>query len=270
MVDHIPGDRRSAVLQSKRNATKYQILVEIAERQPAVSQQEIADTIGVTSQAVSNYLQELVDDGYVNKEGRGRYEVTKEGVDWLISETDALAEFASHVSKEVIGSVDVETAVATGTIVEGQQVSLTMRNGYLHATPGDDSDATAVALTDASAGQDVGITDFEGVVDYDLGTVTVVSVPPVQEGGSGCIDTAVLTDHVTDHDLVAVAGLEAVAVAEQLAIDPDIEFGTVEAVHEAALKGIDVFLLTVADQLSAHTDKLREDNVTYEVLDATE
>lgn len=270
MVDHISGDRRSAVLQSKRKATKYQILVEIAERQPAVSQQEIADIIGVTSQAVSNYLQELVDDDYVNKRGRGRYEVTKEGVDWLISETDALEAYASHVSTDVIDSVDVETAVATGTIVEGQRVSLTMRDGHLHARPGNDGDATAVALTAASGGEDVGITDFEGVVDYDLGMVTVVSVPPIQEGGSSRIDTAVVRSHVSDHDLVAVAGLEAVAVAEQLSVEPDIEFGTVEAVHEAALKGLDVFLLTVADQLSTHTSRLREDNVTYEVLDVTE
>ncbi|MFT4946514.1 MAG: putative transcriptional regulator, partial [Natronomonas sp.] len=34
--------REFGVLRSKRAATRYQILVEIAERQPAVNQQEIA------------------------------------------------------------------------------------------------------------------------------------------------------------------------------------------------------------------------------------
>ncbi|WP_092702494.1 DUF7839 domain-containing protein [Halovenus aranensis] len=267
MVDDIPADRHSAVLQSKRNATKYQILVEIAERQPAVSQQEIADTIGVTSQAVSNYLQELVDDDYVDKRGRGRYEVTKEGVDWLISETDALEAFASHVSEEIIGRVDVETAIATGAIEEGERVSLTMRDGYLHATPGEVGDATAVAVTDASADEDVGLTDFEGVVDYELGTVTVVSVPTVQNGGSGQVATDIVAEHADAHDLVATAGIEAVAVAHRADHSPDIQFGTVDAVREAAQKGLDVLLLTVADRLSAHTDTLREHNVTYEVVD---
>ncbi len=33
------------VLDSKRDATRYQVLVEIAARQPAVSQSEIADAI---------------------------------------------------------------------------------------------------------------------------------------------------------------------------------------------------------------------------------
>ncbi len=267
MDGETPPERRSAVLRSKRNATKYQILVEIAERQPAVSQQEIADTIGVTSQAVSNYLQELVDDSYVEKHGRGRYEVTKEGVDWLISQTDALQAFAAHVSEEIVGQVDVESALATGTIEEGDRVSLTMRDGFLHATPGRAGDATAVAVTGATAGQDVGITDFEGVVDYDLGTVTVVSVPTVQNGGSDRVETDMVVSHVEGHDLLAAAGPEAVATARNAGLSPDIRFGTVGAVREAALKGLDVLLLVVADQLSAHTDKLRENNIAYEVVD---
>jgi putative transcriptional regulator len=269
MDDEASSQRQSAVLQSKRNATRYRILVEIAQRQPAVSQQEIADTIGVTSQAVSNYLQELVEENFVEKHGRGRYEVTKEGVDWLISQTDALQSFATHVSEEVIGRVDIESAIATGTIEEGEPVSLTMRDGFLHATPGAAGDATAVAVTDATAGRDVGITDFEGVVDYDLGTVTIVSVPPVQSGGSRQVAVDIVVEHAESHDLLATAGPEAVATARNAGLSPDIRFGTTDAVREATLKGLDVFLLVVSDQLSAHTDRLRDDNVTYEVLDAT-
>jgi len=100
------------VLRSKRNATRYQILVEVADRQPAVSQQEIADAIGVTAQAVSEYLRELVDQEYVEKHGRGRYEVTKEGVDWLITQTDALRGLVDHVAEDIVGQVEVETALA--------------------------------------------------------------------------------------------------------------------------------------------------------------
>ena len=59
------ADEVSGVLQSKRSATRYQILVAIAERQPAVSQREIAEEIGITAQAVSDYLQGLVEEGYV-------------------------------------------------------------------------------------------------------------------------------------------------------------------------------------------------------------
>ena len=255
------------VLRSKRTATRYQILVEIAKRQPAVNQQEIADAIGITAQAVSDYLQDLVGERYVNKHGRGRYEVTKEGVDWLITQTDDLRHFVDHVAEDVIGAVETETAIATTAIEEGETVSMTMQDGVLRAMAGDTGGATAVAVTEASPGQDVGITNFEGVVEYELGTVAVVPVPEVQNGGSSAVDTDRVGEIADDHDLVAVAGAEAVALADRTGIDPDIRFGSAAAVQEAATKGLDVLLLAAADVLSRHTDKLRERSVSYEVVE---
>jgi len=257
----------AGVLDSKRDATQYRILVQIAERQPAVSQQEVADAIGVTSQAVSNYLQELVDRGRVEKLGRGRYEVTKEGVDWLISRTDGLRSFVDHVAEDVIDEVEVESALATGSIEEGDRVSLSMRDGVLRASPGVEGSATAVAVTAADPGQEVGVTDFEGVVDYDLGTVTAVSVPTVSSGGSRAADAGRVADLAGEADLLAVSGPEALALARAADLDPDVRFGTPEAVREAATKGLDVLLLVTGDALSAHTDTLRDGSVSYEVID---
>jgi putative transcriptional regulator len=221
----------SNVLRNKRDATRYQILVQIAERQPAVSQQEVADAIGITSQAVSDYLRDLIQQDYVRKHGRGRYEITKEGVDWLISQTDQLRGYVRHVSEDVIGEVEVETALATAPIGEGQTVSLSMRDGVLRATPGGAGDATAVAVTEADAGRDVGITNFEGVVDYEPGRVTIVSVPRVREGGSRAVDRGTITDGIESNDLLAVAGTEALAAARAADVEPDICFGSPAAVH---------------------------------------
>jgi len=266
MADNGDGEE-FGVLQSKRTATKYQILVEIANRQPAVNQQEIADAIGITAQAVSDYLQDLVEQEYVNKHGRGRYEVTKEGVDWLITQTDELRQFVGHVSEDVIGEVETETAIATTEIQEGETVSMTMQEGVLRAMAGDTGGATAVAVTDAEPGQDVGITNFEGLVDYDLGTVAIISVPQVHNGGSRSVDPDRVVEIAAEQDLVAVAGAEALALADSAGLDPDIRFGSADGVQEAATKGLDVLLLASADVLSRHTDKLRERNVSYEVVE---
>ncbi|ESP88983.1 DUF7839 domain-containing protein [Candidatus Halobonum tyrrellensis] len=263
----------SAVLRNKRDATRYRILVEVAERQPAVSQREIADAVGVTAQAVSEHLSDLVDEGAVSRGGRGRYEVTKEGVDWLTGQTDALREYVDHVSTDVLGDVAVETALATAEVTAGQRVTLSMRGGVLRATPTDggagDGGATAAAVTDAAADEDVGVTDFEGLIDYDLGTVTAVVFPPVAEGGSRALDPQRVRALAADHPVVAVAGTEALAAARAADVTPDVRFGTVAAVEEATTKGLDVLLLTVAADLSAHTDRLRETGVAYEVVDAT-
>ncbi|MFB6184510.1 MAG: MarR family transcriptional regulator [Haloarculaceae archaeon] len=269
MSRNAAGSRELSVLRSKRHATRYQILVEIAERQPAVNQQEIADVIGVSPQAVSDYLQELVGNGHVAKRGRGRYEITREGVDWLISQTDDLQGFVEYVSREVVGQVEIETALAAADVEEGRPVSLSMRDGVLRATPGDAGSATAVAVTAAAEGEDVGVTDFEGLLDHQPGEVTVVSVPRVQDGGSHAVDEATVAAHVDDGELLATAGTEALAVARSLDRDPDVRFGTNAAIREAAQKGLDVVLLTTVDRLSAHTDRLRDGNISYKVVDTT-
>lgn len=263
-------DRESPpeVLDSKRDATRYQVLVEIAARQPAVSQTEIAEAIGVTSQAVSDYVRDLVEQGYVDKRGRGRYQVTKEGVDWLISRTDELRRFTDYVAEEVIEEVDVEAAVAADPIDAGDTVALSMREGVLHAAPGE-GPATAVAVGDANSGEAVGVTDFEGLLDYEPGAVTVLSIPPVAER-AGRIDPAAIGERLEGLDRLAVAGTEAYALARAAGREPDIQFGTPDAVQEAAGRGLDVVLVAVEPAVSTHADQLREANLDYEVVDLGE
>ena len=55
----------ASVLQSKRESSRFQILVEIAAHQPNLRQKEVAESLGVTPQAISEYIKELVADGLV-------------------------------------------------------------------------------------------------------------------------------------------------------------------------------------------------------------
>jgi putative transcriptional regulator len=260
----------AGVLESKRTATAYRILVAVAQRQPAVNQREIAEAVGVTAQAVSDYLGDLAERGFVDKQGRGRYEITKEGVDWLISETGTLREFVEYVATEVLEEVEVETALATADLAEGERVSLSMRDGVLHAEPGTRGPATAVTVTDAGAGEAVGVTNVEGVIDYDLGTVTVLAMPPVREGGSAAVDGEVVTRLAAEHDLVAVDAPEGLAAVREGGLEPDLRFGVAGGVPDAATKGLDVLLLATSKSVSTHTETLREANIGYELLDARE
>jgi putative transcriptional regulator len=255
------------VLENKRSATRFRILVEIADRQPAVSQGEIADAVGVTSQAVSEYIRELVDDGLVEKEGRSRYRVTKEGVDWLLSEATEVRRFAEHVTDDILGSVQEDAALATDDIEEGETVSLSLVEGLLHATPGDEGPATGVATTTAAAGEDVGVTGFEGVIDLDPGRVEVLQVPTVRSGGSRAVEGDDLAERCDDVDLVAAAGVEAVVALRSRDVAVDTTFAAGEVAADAAGRGLDVVVVATTDNVGRVTDALRDADVAYEVAD---
>ena len=259
---------RVGVLESKRNATRYRIMVELTARQPAVSQSEIADAIGVTSQAVSDYLQDLVAADYVHKPGRARYEVSKEGVDWLISQTAALREYTRFVSEEVVDQVDTVAAIAQADIREGQPVTLSMDEGTLHASPGGTGAHTAVSVTAAEAGAAVGVTDFRGMLEYDYGEVTILSIPTVTEGRLGPQNVAKWRQLVDRQDLLAVVGVEALATAAAIDREPDIRFGTAHAVAEAAARGVDVAVFATTSDQSTIVDRLREQSIGYEVVES--
>ncbi len=258
----------SSALENKRTATRFRILVEIADRQPAVSQGEVANAVGVTSQAVSEYIRELVEEGYVDKKGRSRYRVTKEGVDWLFQQAKDLRRVADHVTEDVLESTGEDAAIATAAIEAGDEVSITLVDGHLHATPGDEGPATGVATTDAAPGADVSVSGFEGVIDVDTGKVTVYQVPPARRGGSDAVDLADLAATCEAADLVVSDGVEALVATREAGVDPAVTVAAGDVAVEAAPRGLDVVVVVTSDSVGRVTDALRDGNVVYEVLDA--
>ncbi|GAB7018313.1 DUF7839 domain-containing protein [Halostagnicola bangensis] len=255
------------VLDNKRAATRFRILVQIAERQPAVSQGEIADDVGVTSQAVSEYIRELVDDGLVEKEGRSRYRVTNEGVDWLFTAADDVRRFADHVTGDVLDAMSEAAYIATDDIEEGETVTLSVQEGLLHASPEEEGPATGVATTDAEAGTDVGVTSFEGVMELEPGSVTVLQIPAVRTGGSREISDEFVSETCDGPDLVVATGVEAVVACRQAGTAPAVNFAAGEVAADAAERGLEVVAVVTIDSVGRVTDALRDAGVAYEVLE---
>jgi putative transcriptional regulator len=255
-------------LEDKRTATRFRVLVEIADRQPAVSQGEIADAVGVTAQAVSEYIRALVEDGFVEKQGRSRYRVTKEGVDWLFGEARSIRRYADRVTEDVLGSVQEDAAVATADVTEGETVTLTLADGLLQASPGATGPATGVATTDATAGEDVGVTGFEGVIDMEPGTVTVIQVPSVRSGGSRAVDPPALASRCEGAAVVVAAGVEAVVACRRADVEVTTHLAAGPVAAEAASRGLDAVAVVAADSVGRVTDALRDRDALYELVDA--
>jgi putative transcriptional regulator len=121
------------ILKSKNLASKFQILLEIASNQPIIPQKDIAQKLAITSQAVSEYVRELIGDGWLTSSGRSRYKVTKEGVDWILRMARQLHAYTSFVN-EVVADIYVTTAIAVTDLNFNQPVSLYMQDGLLFAS----------------------------------------------------------------------------------------------------------------------------------------
>lgn len=269
MIEGSPGSDPE-LFTSKPSATRFQILIRIVKHQPAINQNEIAEAVGLTPQSVSDYLRELKTQGYVEKHGRGRYEVTKEGVNWILSRTKELEKLVEYVDQEILRDTGIESAIAVEPINEGQQVSLSMRESKLHAVPGQAGPATAVAITNADEGGVVGVTSVDGMVEYDPGRVTVVTVPEIQNGGRNGVDSDRLAAQARGHGRVATDGLESTVAAEAAGIEPDITLGVPESVSEAAMKGLDVLVLTTPVGITDIIEQLRQEDIAHEMLDGTD
>ena len=254
------------ILRSKKDSTRFQILVEIAAHQPDVRQREIADKIGITPQAVSEYIKDLVSEGFLFSDGRVRYRVTKKGVDWALERAIELRKYARFVMEDIMSHVSVATAIAGEKFNKGQKVSLRMDNGLLYADP-EGGEVTGITIADARAGEDVGVTDLKGMISLPEVNITVCKVPRVERGGSRSVDYEMLKKHSRDKPHIAAIGVEALIALRKINIQPNILFGARESVVEAAFHGLSSLVVSVDEEVPSLLNRLESEGLSYEVVD---
>lgn len=255
------------VLRNKNLATRFQILVEIAANQPFVQQKDIAHRIGVTSQAVSDYIARMEADGWIASDGRSRHRVTKEGVNWLLKALRELQAYSSAVERTLV-NVTTWAAIAGEDLKQGQTVNLVMKRGLLYATAGGVKGAHGTATSDAREGEDVGVSDIEGIVPLRPGSVTVLEVPDIQNGGSARTDVTKMRRALAGADKVGAVGTEAVVALRRLQREPDYLYGVIQAAVEAARSGLEFAIVCTGSGSPALLQKLAEEGVSYRLIDA--
>lgn len=254
------------ILQSKNLATKFRMLVEIAGNQPNIQQKLIAEKVGVTPQAISDYISQLLSDGFISSGGRSQYKVTQEGVNWMIEMTRELKEYASYVEK-AITNVAICAAVADVSISRGQLVGLKMKDGVLLATDKASEGARGTAISDADVGEDVGVSNIEGIVELTKGHIMILKVPGIEKGGSKKVDFDILKTQRMEGLMIGAIGLEALSVLKKIAIEPDCFYGVEAAIVEAARSGLSSVVVCVDDQVPNFIQRLENEKLEYSLLD---
>ena len=263
-----PGskDPLISLLRNKRDVSRFQILAEIAEHQPAVRQQEIADKLGVTPQAISEYIRELVEEGMVSASRRGNYEVTKSGIEWMLANAESLESYARHIRRDIVQQVAVWTAIAAEDLKEGDEVGVFMQAGFLYATKKPLA-ATGSVLADAKKDMDVGIAHLNGIIEHHDGVIHICKVPRIQHGGSRRVQKDQLKEIIAKVAIVAAVGPEAYISLKSAGREPDMFFGAREGVIEAAFHGIDCAIVIVDEEFTDFVKRLDGVKLTYVIHD---
>lgn len=254
------------ILHSKNLATKFQIMAEVAANQPDVQQRNIAKRLGISPQAVSDYIRELLNAGWLESDGRSRYSVTSEGVDWMLKGIRELQHYSDKVLRNIAG-VSVSAAIAGCDISKGQGVGLMMKDGLLFATTDTGTEARGIATSSAREGDDVGVTNIEGIVPLKIGRITVIRIPGIQKGGTRQVDFRKLKNAVTDERPVGAIGIEALAALRKSGIKPSYLYGVKDAAVEAARCGICPIVLCVDYDTMDLLQTLEAKGIDYELID---
>ncbi len=253
------------ILQNKNSATRFQILVEIAASGPNIQQKSIAGKLGVTPQAISDYIHQLLEEELVISSGRSNYRVSVKGVNWMLKVLRQLRGYASLV-EQAVTNVTVCAAISDCDISQGQTVGLKMKNGLLFATNQPDGGARGTALSSVRQGEDVDVSDIEGLVELTRGKVTVIQVPIIQKGGSKKVDAKRLKAQINDNQQVGAIGIEALVALRRADIEPRYFFGVTEAAIEAAHCGLSFIIVCSEDAVSELIKRLQEENLDYELI----
>ncbi len=254
------------ILHNKNASTRFQILVEIASKGPAIEQKGIATTLGITPQAISEYIKRMTADGLVIAEGRSRYRVTSGGVNWMLKELRSLNDYV-NLAEKAVTDIAVNAALAADDISEGQQVGLVMRDGILTAQRNKNGGASGVASHSAAAGEDVGVSGVQGIIPLKMGKVTLATVPGILEGGSRGADIERLKTLVKGKQHVAAAGIEAYAALRKAGIEPRYFYAAPQVAIEAMRYGLEVVIVAVAEELPGLTKSLSEADVKPHIVD---
>jgi putative transcriptional regulator len=254
------------ILQNKNAATRFQVMVEIAASGPRIPQKTIAQKLGVTPQAISDYVHQLVEEDLVISSGRSNYSISTKGTNWILSILRELRGYIGAVEKAVT-NISVCAAIAASDIEPGQAVGLTMKNGLLMATAEISGDARGVAVSRARQGDDVDITRVVGLIELTRGTVTILQIPAIQRGGSKLVNLEKLKSSVIGGTELGAIGIEALVALRHINVEPRYFYGVAEAAVEAAQCGLDFCIVCTDDAVPEVIRKLQEKNLDYSLAE---
>jgi putative transcriptional regulator len=240
----------------KRN-TELLLLTELTEN-PSMKMKEMARKLGITVQAVSQYIAGMRKEGLL-RNGGDTLRPTRKGMQALQEHFTAIKCRVDSILRR-ISVIDSCVALAEGNIEKGTRVGLVMRRGVLVAIPGRKAASTGTALEESADGEDVLVGELEGIVDLELGRLTLLEVPSEREGGSKSADAAKAASLLGEgrKGVVVASDIVSIALARRSRVRDPVIHAPVEHSMSALCKGVDVLYCGTKENVALMLAAVRE------------
>ena len=253
-------------LRDLRRNTELLILAELL-LSPSAKQKDIAEDLGITVQAVSQYLSSMRMEGLIRERSGGTMP-TRKGMQLAQEHFNSLKKEVDGILRK-IAVIDSCVAIAGKKIRKGDRVGLIMEDGMLMAYPDREAPSIGKSIEDADSGDDVLVSQLEGIVDLELGRLLIVESPSEESGGSKTASVDRVRDKIEELSPGLLVAGDATGAA--LLMKTSGEFFTIHAPVESSMsalsKGVDVVFCGTRDSvdqiLAAVSDLKRESG--YEI-----
>jgi putative transcriptional regulator len=233
--------------------TQIMILTEIFDGNEKPS--EISRKIGITIQGVQYHTKIMKEKGLIDPNGK----ITENGFDFLYSGLSSFRDFVME-SMFKLDNVLVWEAIAMEDLKEDSVVWLKMKDGYLYATSEKTGEASGIVIRNTPAGEIAGISQVKGIINMQLGTVSIIVIPDIEN----IKEIKEITEKVgsflksNPSGIIGVLGEEAMIVAKKMNILPGLEFAPLESAFEASNRGISTHVIISNRRFHFTLQTLRE------------
>ncbi|MGC8663197.1 MAG: winged helix-turn-helix transcriptional regulator [Thermoplasmata archaeon] len=252
------------MLKKKSEMTKLSILIEIMHGNKKIK--EIAKSVNITIQGVSEYIKILRKEGLIDKD----MQITTKGTSFVMDKIEELRAYVSNIIGQVKMMRTTE-AIAGEAINKNEKVGLFIENGYLTAKR-EKSPSEGISINHAEKGEDIGIKDLEGIIDLKMGSITLCRLPSINDGGSRSVNEKKIKSLITENIKTGIFGAVAYVTLKKFDIKIDFEFGAVKAAQEAAHRGFSSTIFVSSDLFKYVIEELERTQpglsfVPYRIID---
>jgi cobalt/nickel transport system ATP-binding protein len=170
---------------------------------------------------------------------------------------------------DLMESVDVDVmnircAVAGFDVSAGDEVYLEMKDGML-AAGNSPTSVRGKAVFDGKKGEDIAVKDVTGDVQQLSGSITIIRVPGIVEGGSRAADMVKIREILDKEKAqkIGAMGTSAKVLMNRMEIRCDFEFDVVQSGILAALRGFNVVVFASGGMADRVIGKMGEKKIRH-------